>query len=71
MSKPRDSTSSSDTASVMSNSTTKSTTSLLKKAFHRGSPAKPKTDEQLAAEQRDREQKANYLTAAATYMSLR
>ncbi|OJD34477.1 uncharacterized protein BKCO1_23000119 [Diplodia corticola] len=71
MSKPSDSTSSSDTASVMSSSTTKSTTSLLKKVFNRDSSAKPKTDEQLAAEQRDREQKSTYLTAAATYMSLR
>lgn len=72
MSNPRNSSSSSDAASIMSSSTAKSTTSLLKKVFRRDSSAKPPmTDAQAAEAQRERENKANYMTAAATYASLR
>ncbi|KAF4302590.1 hypothetical protein GTA08_BOTSDO10091 [Botryosphaeria dothidea] len=71
MSKSGSTASTSDSASVMSTSSTKSTTSLLKKVFHKDHPTKTLTDAQIAAANREREEKANYLTAAATYMSLR
>ncbi|EOD43312.1 hypothetical protein UCRNP2_9987 [Neofusicoccum parvum UCRNP2] len=62
---------SSDAASVMSASSTRSTSSLLKKVFQRDHSAKPMTDAELAKADQIRQDKAAYATAAATYMSLR
>lgn len=53
----------------MSTSTTKSTTGLLKKVFHR--EPKPMTEAEYAQAERIRKEKANFTAAAATYLSLR